>query len=265
MLRKLSLALLPLALLAAACSGGGGDSQDAGPPDQTTEPTAVRDSGSGDTDGAGSPLLSALNPLALLGALDAPPASEPADPELKAALLNSDDLPSDFAGAGEFGMAVPTEYGDVTMAMNVFTNGDPASDDFADAGTTVISAAMLLPPEALDEDLSELSELTEADFQELQGEVGALGEFAQLEPLDADGLGDGGTGMRMEMDFGAIFGVFGMPEDEEGPTGIAFDTYMFFRGEHMLMVMVMSPNDGDTGVDARDLADLLDDKAEDAF
>ena len=83
--------------------------------------------------------------------------------------------------------------------------------------------------------------------------------------LDASGLGEGGLGMRMELDLGALLGelatAFGAPEEEIPTAGFVIEMYMFFRGDRMLMVVVMETLDQSTGVDARELAETMDAKA----
>ncbi len=128
------------------------------------------------------------------------------------------------------------------------------SDDF---GAMIMSAAMALPPEAMSE-IDELIGLTEADLAEIQGASDEFGmDFARLELLDTDGLGDGGFGMHMELDFGAFFSAFGAPEDDEMPAGIAMDMYAFAVGDRVLMVMVMWPMGEPQAVDGRSLAEIM--------
>jgi hypothetical protein len=92
--------------------------------------------------------------------------------------------------------------------------------------------------------------------------------------LDASGLGEGGLGLHMvmSMDLQALAEGFGAEMDEAMPSeadflkeGIAFDMYVFLRGDHMLMVMSMWPGDGPAPVDAHDLAEVMDGRAESAF
>ena len=267
MLRKLALILLPLALLAAAC-GGGGDtdtSTKADPPasisddtdtiDTDTDETISADTGEGNA--GASDLLSTLNPLELLGSIGDPGTSQDVDPALKKALLSADDLPSGFFSFGDFSFSMPTDYGDMDMAASMFMSGDIAGDEF---GPMVMSAAVALPPEALDEfgDLSELQQLTEADLAALEAEAGGL---AEIELLDASGLGDGGFGMRMTMDLGGLVGAFGGSDVEAEAAGIVMEMYGFFVGDQMLMVVVMWPLDQPLDVDALDLAERMEAKA----
>ena len=264
--KGLALFLLAFALLTAAACGDNGDSN--GDSDEPA-PTAVEDatdetSADDDAAGSGASVLGALNPLELLDSTDASPGA--ADPDLAAALLSSDDLPADYVSFGEFGITVPTEYGDVPTAINMFFSGDIQSEDLSDFNGMVMSAAMTLPPDAVsDADLEELAGLSEEDLAALEGELEGFEEFGSFEILDASGLGDAGLGMHFDMDFAALFGAFGAPAEEDGPTGISADMYMFFHGDHAFLLMVMSPTGNDPGVDARDLADALNDNADDAF
>lgn len=258
MLRRLMLAFLPLALLAAAC-GGGGDSDTstkADPPTSISDDTDTDETVSADTDegraGAGD-LLSSLNPLELLGSIGDPAVSQDVDPILKQALLSADDLPSDFFSLGDFSFNTATDFGDMNMVATMFMSGDFAGEEF---GAMVMSAAMALPPEAIDEfgELSELQELSEADLAALEAEAGGL---ADIELLDASGLGDGGFGMRMTMNLGSLVGAFGPPADETEVPGIVMEMYGFFVGDQMLMVVVMWPLDQPPDVDALELAERM--------
>ncbi len=128
-------------------------------------------------------------------------------------------------------------------------------------GAMIMSAVMVLPPEAMGE-LDELMELSEADLAEIQGASDEFGmDFAELEFLDVDGLGEGGFGMHMELDFGAFFSAFGAPEEDEGPAGIAMDMYAFVVGDRVLMVMVMWPMGEPQEVDGRSLAEIMESRA----
>jgi len=290
MLRKLPLALIPILLLAVGCGGSASTSasktstqkataaaSDAtaeqaattAPASQpTTQATQQGSSGTGTGGDAASALFDAINPFQLLGDLGGAPSSGNVDPSLSAALLDESDVPGDFISQGEFTYNVASQYGPIELAANVFAGGDITSGDF---GSMVMSAAFMLPPEAIEEinaqgGLDQLADLTDADLQELGG-FGELGvAFDGLHLLDASGLGDGGVGMHMEMDFGALLDAFGAPEDDNPlASGLAFDMYMFLRGDHMLMVMVMWPAGESSGVDSRDLAEALDANASSVF
>jgi hypothetical protein len=212
-------------------------------------------SGSSD-DGGGfgdNAVFGALNPFSFLGGPGLPPASQPIDSELGSALLIDPDIPSEFSLMGEFSFAAPSEFGDMDMAARMWGIG-LESDEF---GAMIMSAAMVLPPEAMGE-IDELIGMTEADLAEMQSASQDFGmEFAKIELLDVDGLGEGGFGMHMELDFGAFFSAFGAPEEDEGPAGIAMDMYAFVVGDRVLMVIVMWPMGESLGVDGRSLAEIM--------
>lgn len=267
MLRKLAILLLPLALLVAACSPGGDSAKREAP----AEPPASLSDGeiegadtvTDQTDGeSDSSLLSTFSPFELLESVGEQSSSGEVDPILKAVLLEAGDLPAGFLSFGEFSMSAPTEYGPVDMATSMFLRGDLTSDEM---GEIVMSIAALLPPEALDElgDPSNLAAQSEAELEAFKSELGELGS---LDLLDASGLGDGGLGLRMELDFGGLFGALGASEEDTSDVpGIVMEMYMFVRGEHLLMVLVMAPSDLSPGIDARGLAETMDERAADAF
>ena len=271
-MRKLAtLLLLPLLLLGlAACGDGNGNGDDT--PTNTPEATSVATDISEPTDaatatqsygtsGAGA-LFQTFNPLDLLGNVGQPSTSGQADPSLSALLLKAGDLPDGFTPNGEFTYTVPTEYGDTRMAANIFARGNFVSGNF---DVMVMSAAVALPPEALEDlgDPSELSNLSEADLDQIRNAPDQLGDLYQdIRLLDAGGLGEGGAGMHMAMDFGALLGIFGAPEDNNPfAEGISMDMYMFIVGDHMLMTLVMWPGTSGPPVDGRALADAMDARA----
>lgn len=278
MMRKLAITLLlPFALLAmVACSdddNGGGDTEDEptaeataeatdGTDDPTDEPTEEASSSDGG-DSSASALFGAFSPLELLsGAGGGVPSAGPADPDLQAALLTAADLSSDFTSMGDVNYSLPTEFGDTNMAMSMFASGDLESGDFE---AMVMSAAIQMPADALAEmgDFSELSELNESDLDEVEAAAGGTGlGISEVSLLDASGLGEGGAGIRMVMDFGELLGAFGAPSDESNPFagGIAMDMYMFGRGDRMLMLMVMAPAEGGSDIDGKALAETMDRK-----
>ncbi|MCH8007936.1 MAG: hypothetical protein IIC91_03660 [Chloroflexi bacterium] len=198
-------------------------------------------------------ILGALNPFSFLGGVDVGPSSQEIDPDLGSALLNESDVPSGFVSMSEFSFSAPSEFGDMDMAGRMFGSGSE-DDDF---GAMIISAVVSLPPDAMGE-IDELIGLTDADLAEIQGESEGFGmDFAKLELLDADGLGEAGFGMHMELDFGAFFSAFGAPEEDAGAAGIAMDMYAFVVGDRLLMVMVMWPIGEPQGVDGRSLAEIM--------
>lgn len=277
MLRKLALLLLPLALLAGACSSGGADDDGSGGDARTPTATAVSADGStptgasdaqptaaaGDTDSGSGVLFGALNPLDLLSAVSSgQPSLGDADPSLQVALLTGDDLPGGFLSLGDFAYNVPSKYGELQMAASMFTSGNVASDEI---GATVMSAVVAIPPDAMDDlgDPSHWLTAGEADLADVQTALGESGlGLSDLRLLDASGLGDGGVGMHMTLDFGALFGALGAP-DEANPiaAGLSMDMYMFLRGDRMLMTIVMWPAGAPSGVDGRALAEIMDGRA----
>jgi hypothetical protein len=270
-MRRIALLLFPLLLLGLAACGddsGNGDNS----PTSTSEPTAVQadtaptdeatatEAGASSGSGAGA-VLGAFNPLTLLSSAGQVGAGQP-DPSLSSVLIQPADLPASFSPAGDFSNAFASEFGDAQMAANIFVSGDLASANF---DAIVMSAALLLPQEALDElgDPAELSKLTDADLEPVRDSAGELGSlYRDLRVLDASGLGDGGTGMHIALDFGALLGVFGATE-ENSPfaEGISIDTYMFMVGDRMLVTLVMSPGSQGPSVDARALAETMESRA----
>jgi len=274
MLRKLALLLLPLTIFAAAC--GGSDKNGASsatltpgatatPAYATSEPTTSAPATKGPTPiviatpnlGGADSILSAVNPLQLLGGFQSGGLSQTVDPQLESRLLVATDLPSGFMSLGSFGFNVPSASGPMQMAANMFTSGDPTSGDM---GPMVMSAAIALPPDAAAQ-LRSLPSLSDADLDQLRSATSELGvQVSDLRVLDASGLGESGAGMHMVMDLSGLLDSFGAPADVGNPFqgGIAIDMYMFVQRDHMYMAMLMWPASGSSGVDARHLADLLD-------
>jgi len=265
MLRRISLAFLPLVLLVAACIGGGSESatdERATPEPTSPPPASISDTDTVEPGGASDVLLNSLNPFQLLDSLGQQPTSQQVDPSLEAALLDADDLPADFVPLGQFTLTIPGDIGPIEMAASQFVIGDLEGDFDA----MVMSAVMALPPEALSElgDLSDLEAAAQAEFSQEIAEFEQLG-LGDFRLLDASGLGEGGFGMHMELDLGALLGelatAFGAPEEEIPAAGFVIEMYMFLRGERMLMVVVMEPLGRSTDVDARELAETMDAKA----
>ena len=280
MLRKLALLLIPLAVVAAACGGDDKDSSSTDTTPQATateaaEPTSVptsdveptpvviatQDFGDAPIDfGGASSVLSSVNPFQLLDSFDgASSFSSDVDPALKNELLAASDLPSGFLPMGEFTFAAPSEYGEMQMAANVFASGDITST--GELGTMVMSASIVVPPDAMDEfagALDEIRNLPEEDLASAFGDARGFGTlFSDLRVLDGSGLGDGGAGIHMVMDFGSLAGMFGAPADGV-PALMAMDMFMFVTGDRMHMTFVMYPGGVSPAVDARHLADVLD-------
>lgn len=290
MIRRLTIVLLFISMFAVACSGGGAGEDRAAQPDAAAQPeaTAWKDASVLAEPGAptdsppepaansdappdppassadpapgtgGAALLSALNPLQLLGGGVGLGMSVDVDPQLTSALLTVDDLPPTFVPMGEFSFSMPSEVGDIALAATMF-----AEDGFLEGelGLMVLSAGISLPEEALAEmgSLSELAGFNDADLAELEAMSQELGvDFAALTLLDASSLGSEAFGMHMEIDFSGFFDVFGAAGGDEAlSAGIAMDIYGFLRGEIVLMVMVMWPIDSSSSVDALDLAETM--------
>ncbi len=278
-----------LALLFAACSSGGdstGERRDEGvqPPGLTAVvPTSVPEP-TAESPSDGSGLEGALNPFSLLsssmfsGGASAglPAASGEADPSLKAALLTLDDLPPGYADLQPGGMSFSfdIDQGSMSMAASMFTKGE-AADEFPES--MVMSAVVVASGDLLEQSMGELQRYT--DSAELEREIrDALGggetmpgiDFKDLRVLDASDLGDGGVGLHMVMtmdleQFAQEFGASMPPEANFLKEGLAFDMYVFGRGDHMLMVMSMWPGGGSAPVDARALAEVMDARAAAAF
>ena len=290
-MRKLAVIPALLALLLVACTSGGdgtNERQDeaieqpgaaAAAPTSVTEPAAVPEPKAEPSEEEDSALGELLNPLNLLsgslfsgaGPAGLRMATGEADPALKAALITLDDLPPgyDVLDPGEMSFSFETDEGSLSVAMAMFFQGD-VGDAFPES--MLISAVITGSGDLLDESLGELQRYTESGDleQEIEealgpGGLGGIG-FEDVQVLDASDLGDGGVGLHMvitmELD------ELGLPMPSDGDfmsEGIAFDMYVFGRGDHLLMLMSIWPGTGARAVDARALAELMDGRAEDAF
>jgi hypothetical protein len=275
MRRPLLLVTLPFLLAFAACGDGGAPSTQSGPtrerqPAATTAPPAALDGegfGFGTTDeilpddpaaSTTRGVLSSLSPLSVLGGLE--PSTEPApvsDPTLDGQLITLADLPGDYMSMGTYSYSMPTEFGTVDVAANLFAPGDIAAN--GEFSTMVISMALTMTPELRAElnAAGGLSALTEAGLEQELGEAAQLG-MVDIEVLDGSGLGAGGAGMHLTMDFSTLISAFGAPEEEAPFTSISMEWYAFLDGERLLMVDVMWPGSGTPPLDARGLAETMD-------
>ena len=248
-------------------------------PSPTTSPTPATDIDDGTDEGSGDTVesvLSAFDPFTMMGALGSSGSpsditisgptgasltpSEQVDESLKAILVREGDLPPGFQSFGDMAFSVPTGTGTADMVASMFASGDVAGDDFE----TMVMSAVMVGPDVTAEfgDFDALEEMTQADLDEAAAAMEEFGmTLIELETLDASGLGDGGMGIHMVMDFSGMLEALGMPEDESALAGIAWDMYVFTRGERVLMVMVMWPSDGAAGADARALAEIMDARA----
>lgn len=291
-MRKLAIALSLLAVFVVACTSGGDGAdgrQDeangqpaptAAAPASVAEPTAAPEPKAEPSEDEDGVLAELLNPLSLLsgpvfsgaGPAGLPAVAGEADPALKAALLTLEDLPSgyDVLEPGEMSFSFETDEGSVSMAMSMFSLGD-AVDAFPES--MVISAVIAGSGELLDQSLAELQRYTdsgdlEREIQETLGpgeSMFGIG-FEDVRVLDTSGLGEGGVGLHMVMTMNLEEMGLPMPPDADFLSeGLAFDMYVFGRGDHMLMLMAMWPGGGPAPVDAGALAELMDARAEDAF
>jgi hypothetical protein len=292
-MRKLVVILGLLAVLLAACTSGGdsaGKSRDEGvqPPGVTAvapttvpEPTAEPSSDGGIFGGALSPLsLMSGSLFSGDGSSGLPAVTGEADPSLKAALVTLEDLPPGYSELMPGGMSFSfeTDEGGMSMAASMFSLGE-AVDEFPES--MVMSGVVLASGDLLEQSLDELQRYN--DPAELEREIeNALGAgqampgigLKDLQVLDASGLGEEGIGLHMvmSMDLQAFAEGFGAEMDEDMPPeadflkeGLAFDMYVFGRGDHLLMVMVMWPGDGPAPLDIRALAEVMDTRAETTF
>ena len=125
------------------------------------------------------------------------------------------------------------------------------------------------------EELAEIDDLTadlERSYDEFE-DLEAFG-FGGVELLDASGLGNGGFGVRLELDFNAMFDAFAddlwlddadlqVEEIQELPymAGIGVEAYFFYNDTQVLATMVMWPLDRKPSFDALSLAQIMDARA----
>ena len=180
-----------------------------------------------------------------------------------ATLLEQSDLPAAFRFSEEFGISDDLGRG---MATRIFSTSDLESED---PGTIVISIAVALGPEELAEIDDLIGEL-ERSYDEVEGSFG----FDGFELLDASGLGNGGFGMRFELDFSAMFDALAedfalddadfeaeMEAEMALIAGIGMEAYFFFSDTQVLATMVMWTLERESSVDTLALAQIMDAKA----
>lgn len=254
--------------------GGGEDEPAAVSAERTPTATATKTTPSTASTGSGSAsavsqALDTFDPFSLVSTLSSIPpggsgtsgAISPQEGDsLEALLLREEDLPAGFTAFGEMSFSIPADAGTGTMAANIFASGDLANGDM---GTMVMSAALSGPDFSEGfSDIQGVPEIPQAELDEVSAAFQALGiSFSEFRLLDASGLGDGGVGFHMVMDFGGLVETFGAPDDGTIPSSIAWDMYIFRAGERALMLIVMWPPDVSSGVDSRALAEALDAKA----
>jgi hypothetical protein len=284
-MRKLVVIVGLLAVFVVACTSGGngaGERRDEGaqqPGPTPVAPTSVAEP-TAESSADGGALEGVLNPFSLLSgslfsgaeASGLPAAAGEADPALKAALLTLEDLPPGYTDLqpGGMGFSFETDQGSMSMAASMFVQGE-AADQFPES--MVMSAVIVASGDLLQQSLGELQRYTNTG--DLEREIqNALGggqvppgiSFKDLQVLDASDLGDGGVGLHMVMtidleQFAQQFGASMPPEAEFLKEGLAFDMYVFGRGDHLLMVMSMWPGGGTGPLDARALAEVMDERA----
>lgn len=221
--------------------------------------------------GEASPLEETLglDPLVVLDGLGLGPHSPPQPDSanvsgpLEATLLVESDLPAGFVPLGDMTFSLPDdELGSLEMAARMFGTPDIEAGQ---PGTVVMSAALAAPAEAWTQlnGSDALDELDPAGLDEISKALEDTGiVLHDLRLLDASGLGEGGIGIHMEVDFSQLLGSFpGLADGNPFSNGIAWDMYMFLSGDRMLMLMVAWPPDLPSGVDARALAEIMDVRA----
>jgi hypothetical protein len=229
----------------------------------TEDAVATEESDSGDSAGA----LESLSFLTggMFGGEAQSGSPEAADPELASMLIAETDLPTTFASVGgDVGFRMTMPQGETKMAMRTFSEGDPNASEMT---PTIVSAAMAMPPAALDEfdsQLAELDKMSTQDIQEAMGGASMMGiEFKELS-VDRISLGDGGMSMHMVMDLSGLLEGLGdlAQEGTEGfPTSLSFDMYVFKKGDVVLMAMTMLPPDQASPVDVESLAKIMESRA----
>jgi len=277
MLKKLAIAFgMLLIVLAVACGSdkessksddGGKDStpvatKKAAPTKEATEEIEATEEADGG-DSAGT--LESLSFLTggMFGGETEGVAGAP-DQELANLLIASTDLPTAFASVGgDMGFTMTLPQGEMKMAMRTFSEGDPNASQMT---PTIVSAAMAMPPAALEEfdsQLAELDDMTTEDIEEAMGGASVLGvEFKEFSVEKVD-LGDGGINMHMVMDMSALVeGLGDLAEGMEGfPTALSFDMYVFKKGDVVLMAMTMLPAEQESPVDVESLAEIMESRA----
>ena len=229
----------------------------------TKEAVATEQADGGDSAGA----LESLSFLTggMFGGESQTGSPEAADPELANMLIADTDLPNTFASVGgDMGFSMTMPQGEAKMAMRTFSEGDPNASQMT---ATIVSAAMSMPPAALDEfdsQLAQLDEMSTEDIQEAMGGASMMGiEFKELS-VETISLGDGGMSMHMVMDMsGLVEGLGELAEEgmEGFPTALSFDMFVFKKGDVVLMAMTMMPADQASPVDVQSLAEIMESRA----
>jgi hypothetical protein len=271
MFKKIIIVCGVLLMFMTACGSDKDSSAPAGKDEKAT-PAAVATAEPTKEAKAGGVLEEVFQPLSMMGGplfgasgSGMEGGSQNVDPELKAALLTADDLPSGYSSlAGDIGYSMDMPEGSVAMAARMFAESGVMSGE---SGSIVMSAVIAMPAVALEEFDASLAELENMDLspegiQKMVSESGMMGiEFKEFNVIKDPGLGESGVGLHMVMDMSGAAGGLGgeMGAYEEG---IAMDVYMFKSGERMLMVMVMWPAGEQTNADALALAEVMDGRAQ---
>lgn len=272
MLKKIVIVCGVLLLFMTAC-GSDKDSSAPADKDETTAPTAVATAKPTEEANAGGGAEDVFQPLSLLGGpllgasgggLDMQGGSQNVNPQLKAALLAAEDLPPGYNSiGGDIGYNMDLPQGPVSVAMRMFTEGDVMSGE---QGSIVMSAVMDIPASAMSEFDASIAavknmDLTPEGIKKMMGDSGAQGiEFKEARLIDTPGLGEEGVGMHMVMDMSGLAGSMGEALGAY-QAGLAYDVYMFKRGQRMMMVVVMGPAGEQPDVDGLALAEVMDGRA----
>jgi len=275
-------AFLALALLGAACLGGGdkdaspaATSRPAASPTaraQATPETADVDETEAGTDGLGS-VFSSIFGGGLSGATGSTAGLGAGDPSLKQFLPAAEDFPEGYVPFGEFTFSTPDQVsanGKIDMAASMAMTGDLTGGDLSSAGMLM---AMVMHPQDLQDLGGSLGSIKDIDPDQLEAEIrkgieqGAgvpgLG-ISDVQVMDLPGVGDGGFGMQMVMDIGGLVGS--LPGGEDAPfDSMSMRMYIFANGDYIGATMRIAYTDTLPGDDAElTLARAIDSKLDGA-
>jgi hypothetical protein len=278
MLKKIVIVCGALLLFLTAC--GSGKDKSSGPSAQTDEgsPTAVAATKAAPTSTApteeaatsGNSLKAALEPIRvltnpMLGAPDTTLPAGEAAPALAALLLEESDLPPGYGSSNaDWGSTVDLSEGQMRLASRDFMEGGWSAEEM---GIMVTSVVIAVPNAALDRFVSGLDELDRASTEDLEDalavtdEQGPFWDFAVEKVPD---LGEGGMSLHVVEDMSnAVEGIEDLDAAGMGrfKNGMAFDMYVFRRGEHLLLVFTLSPAGEATTLDSLALARIMDKRA----
>lgn len=269
------LAGLMAVVLLAACTRNGDNGSSAGgqrpPLEQTASPTPAPTEpppvGSQGPSAALEVLQGFFQPLGLTGApLPLGGLTAGGSPDLSGSLtqggllegllLTAEDVPTSYQKlfSGSFNFDTSFEdpsLGTVNMAMSMF----------ADEGQQQGIVSMVMQAEneaALQQGLAEASE---ADFAEVQQELEGYSLFgiqiANVRPVDASGLGDGGFGLGFTMDFSALSAERGGAYPQEGAEFSTMDMEMVMFVDGSLAGMVITFAMDGTALASRSYAEIM--------